>query len=195
MTPPGLAGAFTSGRRQPQLELPLGYRLRPWTTADAPDIVIGMRDALVRQYAGQLIDDRQSALAALHAWADQWQEGLGAAWAIWDPGQQILGSVRFGVIDPEVGTGSVGYWLLPEGRGRGLAANALRAATEFVFEHFGWYRVELYHAVENERSCGVAKRAGYRPEGVMRSAMRYPIDGRRSDEHLHARLVTDPPSN
>jgi hypothetical protein len=26
----------------------------------------------------------------------------------------------------------------------------------------------------------------------MRSAMRYPVDGRWSDEHLHARLVTDP---
>jgi RimJ/RimL family protein N-acetyltransferase len=180
------------GRRQPTLDLPSGYRLRPWTTADAPDIVIGMRDALVRQYAGQLIDDRDAALGALHAWTDQWQAGLGVAWAIWDPARQIVGSVRFGVIDPEVGTGSVGYWLLPQGRGRGVAAEALRVATPFVFDRLGWHRMELYHAVENERSCGVAKRAGYLPEGVMRSAMRYPVDGRRSDEHLHARLATDP---
>jgi RimJ/RimL family protein N-acetyltransferase len=152
-----------------------------------------MRDALVRQYAGQLIDERQSALAALHTWADQWQEGQGAAWAICEPGRQVVGSVRFGMIDPELGTGSVGYWLLPVGRGHGLASNALRSATQLVFDRFGWHRVELYHAIENERSCRVAKRAGYLQEGVMRSAMRYPVDGRRSDEHLHARLITDPP--
>jgi ribosomal-protein-alanine N-acetyltransferase len=61
-----------------------------------------------------------------------------------------------------------------------------------VFEHLGWHRVELYHAVENGRSCAVARRAGFPFEGVMREAMRYPVDGRWSDEHLHARLVSDP---
>jgi ribosomal-protein-alanine N-acetyltransferase len=186
-------GGAVSGRPQPQLDLSSGYRLRPWSTTDAPDMVIGMRDALVRQYAGQLIDERKGALAALHTWADQWQHGQGAAWAICDPGRQIVGSVRFGLTDPELGTGSVGFWLLPQGRGRGLASSALLTATRLVFDRLGWHRVELYHAVENERSCSVAKRAGYPQEGVMRSAMRYPVDGRRSDEHLHARLITDPP--
>src|SRR3954447_4496846 len=100
--PRGDGMTMMSGRRQPQLELPAGYRLRPWSTSDAPDMVLGMRDALVRQYAGQLIDDRSGALAALHTWSDQWQEGLGAAWAICDPGRQIVGSVRFGMIDPDL---------------------------------------------------------------------------------------------
>jgi RimJ/RimL family protein N-acetyltransferase len=154
--------------------------------------MIGMRDALVRQYAGQLFDDRQSALAALYGWADQWQHGLGASWAICAPERQIVGSVRFGIVDAEIGTGSVGYWLLPEGRGRGIASGAVRSASRVVFDRLGWHRIELYHAVENTRSCNVAKRSGYPQEGVMRSAMRYPVDGRRSDEHLHARLVTDP---
>jgi ribosomal-protein-alanine N-acetyltransferase len=178
--------------RQPQLDLTTGHRLRPWTTMDAPDLVIGMQDALVRQYAGQLIDDRSAALAALHGWADQWQQGLGAAWAICGPDAHVVGSVRFGMIDPEIGTGSVGYWLLPEARGRAVASAAVKSTTPVVFDRLGWHRIELYHAVENARSCNVAKRSGYRQEGVMRSAMRYPVDGRRSDEHLHARLVTDP---
>jgi RimJ/RimL family protein N-acetyltransferase len=86
----------------------------------------------------------------------------------------------------------VGYWLLPEGRGRGIATSALRRTTPVVFRRLEWHRIELYHAVENKRSCGVARRSGYVAEGVMRSAMRYPADGRWSDEHLHARLVTDP---
>ena len=83
-----------SGRRQPQLDLSSGYRLRPWSTTDAPDMVIGMRDALVRQYASQLIDEREGALAALHTWADQWQHGQGAAWAICESRFQELSSVK-----------------------------------------------------------------------------------------------------
>jgi ribosomal-protein-alanine N-acetyltransferase len=185
-------GPRPGGRRQPRLDIGSGSAVRPWTTADAPDLVLGLRDALVRHYAGRLIDDRTTALAALLSWSDQWQQGTGAAWAVCDPAQQIVGSIRFGLIDPEVGTGSVGYWLLPDGRGRGLASGALRATTPVVLERLGWHRIELYHAVENERSCAVARRGGYLQEGVMRSAMRYPVDGRRSDEHLHARLRDDP---
>jgi ribosomal-protein-alanine N-acetyltransferase len=188
-----MSTATRHAHRQPHLRLPGGYRLRPWTSSDAPDLVIALRDALVRRYAAHLIDDRRTAMAALAGWADHWQEGLGAAWAICGPDRQVLGSVRFGAIDAALGTGSAGYWLLPAGRGLGLASEALRTTTPVVFERLGWHRIELYHAVENDRSCAVARRCGYLPEGVMRAAMRYPVDDRLSDEHLHARLATDPP--
>jgi RimJ/RimL family protein N-acetyltransferase len=180
-------------KRQPDRSLLDGQVLRPWTTSDAPAIQLAMRDPLVRQYASRLIDERDVALAAIHSWSDQWHHGTGAAWAVVGPGEQVLGTVRFGLIDAGLGTGSVGYWLLPEARGRGLAARALNQASAVVFSRLGWHRIELYHAVENTRSCGVARRGGYTPEGVMREAMRYPVDGRWSDEHLHARLATDPP--
>jgi [ribosomal protein S5]-alanine N-acetyltransferase len=179
-------------RRQPGLDLGAGYSARPWTTNDAPDLVLGLQDPLVRRYATRLIDDRPTAVNALFSWADQWQQSTGAAWAVCDPSRRIVGSVRFGLIDPDVGTGSVGYWMLPEGRGRGLASGALRAGTRTVLDRLGWHRIELYHAIENERSCAVARRCRYPAEGVMRSAMYYPVDGRRSDEHLHARLRDDP---
>ena len=106
---------------------------------------------------------------------------------------EVVGSVGFGQLHSGVESGSVGYWLLPEVRGRGVATAAVRVGTRAVFQHLGWHRIELYHAVENERSCAVARRCGYPMEGVMRDAMRYPDDGRWSDEHLHARLASDPP--
>ncbi len=187
-----MSGGTARIRRQPRLDLGHGLGLRPWTSEDAPQIVLALRDPLVRRYAGTLFDERATALAGIHTWSDQWSQGLGAGWAIADAGGQVVGSVRFGAIAVELGLGSVGYWLIPEARGQGLAVRAVRAATPVVFERLGWHRIELYHAVENERSCAVARRSGYLAEGVMRSAMRYPADGRRSDEHLHARLVTDP---
>lgn len=179
-------------RRQPRLPLPDGLVLRPWQADDAPGLVLAMRDPLVRHYAGALIDDRAEASGAIHRWSSSWSHGDGAAWVVSDRSGQVLGSLRFGLLDPMLGTGSVGYWLHGDIRGRGLAAAAVRAGTAAVFHGLGWRRIELYHAVENSRSCGVARRAGYVLEGVMREAMRYPVDGRWSDEHLHARLAGDP---
>ena len=177
---------------QPGLSLPGDVVLRPWRPEDVPGLLLAQRDPMVRHYAGRLLEDRESALMVVQSWVRDWYDAAGAAWAVTARGGAVLGMVRFALIDVNLGTGSVGYWLLPDARGRGIATEALRRTTTVVFDRLEWHRVELYHAVENERSCGVARRAGYRAEGVMRSAMRYPVDGRWSDEHLHARLATDP---
>lgn len=178
-------------RRQPVRNLSHGHRLRPWSTADAPILPIAMRDPLIRRYASVLTDDRDAALLAIHTWTDQWGQGTGAAWAIADPGGQVVGQIRFGLLDPQLSIGAVGYWLLPEARGSGLVTQGLNQATADVFHRLGWHRIELQHAMENTRSCVVARRSGYLAEGVLRQAMFYPSDRRRSDEHLHARLAED----
>lgn len=178
--------------RQPHLDLPGGLRLRPWRADDAPALMLAMRDPLIRHYAGSLVDDRPDALRRVQRFTHLWADGDGAAWVIGDQGGQLLGSVRFGLRDPVLACGEVGYWLLPQVRGRGVASAALRAGTTAVIRGLGWHRIELHHAIENDRSCAVARRSGYRAEGVLRSAMRYPSDGRWSDEHLHARLADDP---
>jgi ribosomal-protein-alanine N-acetyltransferase len=181
-----------SRTRQPSFNLPLGLKLRPWVQADAMAILLAMQDPLVRRYAGFLVTDRSQALARVQRSATTWADGVGAHWAIGSVAGEVLGSVGFGQLLNGVESGSVGYWLLPPARGHGVMTAAVRAGTRAAFHHLGWRRIELYHAVENERSCAVARRCGYRFEGVMRDAMRYPDDGRWSNEHLHARLITDP---
>jgi len=178
--------------RQPGGSLPGGLRLRCWTGQDAAGLLLGLRDPLVERYSGYLLADRAAAELAVQAFAAAWTEGTGAAWAIDDAGGTVLGSLRFGLTDAELGLGVVGYWLSPPARGHGVASAALTIGSEAVFARLHWHRVELRHAVENERSCGVARRAGYRLEGTLRAGMRYPSDGRWSDEHLHARLASDP---
>lgn len=181
-----------SRSRQPSFDLPLGLRLRPWVQVDAAGVLLAMQDPLVRHYAGFLVADRSQALARVQRSATAWADEVGAHWAIGRVAGEVLGSVGFGQLLNGVESGSVGYWLLPAIRGHGVMTTAVRTGTRAVFQHLGWHRIELYHAVENERSCAVAHRCGYRFEGVMRDAMRYPNDGRWSNEHLHARLITDP---
>lgn len=85
-------------------------------------------------------------------------------------GGQPLGSIDirrdhpippFSVVD-------VGYGVLPEARGHGVAAAALRLLSAWVLSPDGMdlQRVQLDHAVENVASCRTADRAGFSREGV-----------------------------
>src|SRR5262245_46220868 len=130
-------------RGQPRLPLPGGGYARPWTPADAGALVLGHRDVLVRHYASALVDDPRTAAQRIADWNRGWADGTDAAWAVATHGDAVVGSVRFGLRDAELGIGTVGYWLDAEGRGRGWATAALEAATRTVFDRLGWQRVEL----------------------------------------------------
>lgn len=97
------------------------------------------------------------------------------------------------MIIPEFSTAHVGYWVLPEARGRGVATRALSLASRLAFGELGLHRLELGHALGHEVSCRVAERGGYRYEGTLRGAM---FEAGRQDAfrdaHLHARLASDP---
>lgn len=183
---------MVSRGRQPQADLPLGLRLRAWTLSDAAGLALAMRDPLVNRYAGVLVSERADAEVRVQRYAAAWADDDGAAWVVSDRSGSVLGALRFGLVDRELGCGMVGYWLLPPARGAGVASAAVRFGSRLVLAQLGWHRVELRHAVENGRSCRVARRCGYPQEGVLRDGMRYPSDGRWSDEHLHARVAGDP---
>ncbi|MFJ2738662.1 GNAT family N-acetyltransferase [Streptomyces sp. NPDC087440] len=178
--------------------------LRPWSRKDVESsaLVQGLMDAAA---------DPQIALwnplpAADHAAAVKWLEVRGDAWdagtlatfallegPATDSGREpvFLGAVTVRWTDRSDGLGMVGYWLLPAARGRGLATRATLAATEWAFRTADVRRLELAHAVENEASCRVGLRAGFPAEGTLRASYRFG-DGQYHDEHLHARLATDP---
>ena len=113
-----------------------------------------------------------------------------ASWVVRDRDGHLLGAVSLHHIDDVMATAEIGYWMAPDGRERGLGAAATEAATRFGFEQLRLARIELFHAVENEASCRLATRCGFRLEGTTRSSFVYG-DGARHDEHLHGRLSSD----
>ncbi|GAA3303990.1 GNAT family N-acetyltransferase [Dactylosporangium vinaceum] len=126
-------------------------------------------------------------------WIDEradWSSGRRVGWVVSDAaGGPVLGSVSVRV-DASTDNGMIGYWTASAARGRGVATRSVRAAARFAFDVVGLYRIELAHAVENTASCRVAERSGFLLEGTLREAYLYG-DGRRHDEHLHAKLRTD----
>ncbi|MDG4818567.1 GNAT family protein [Micromonospora sp. WMMD956] len=166
-----------------------GVLLRPWRAADAPAVLAALRDPAVATWNPQGDLDEARAREWVRRRAD-WSAGDHASLAVADPGDtELLGSVSLSGIGG--GHANIGYWTAPAARGRGVATAAVRRLTAWGFAMLGLHRVELFHAVANPASCRVAERAGYPFEGTLRESHRYG-DGRRHDEHLHARLATDP---
>lgn len=164
-------------------------QLRPWERRHASAVVAASADPVIRQWNDPRVADPEAA----RAWVDRARDwGTHATWAVHDVTTgDVLGNVSLHRVEPEHARGEVGYWVLPQARGRGVASTAVAAATRFAFGALGLQRVELIHAIDNPASCRVAEKAGFLREGLLRSAYRYG-DGRLHDDHLHARLATDP---
>ena len=118
----------------------------------------------------------------------RWEEGSGAAFAICPGGG---GSVGGALLEPRrADVAAVGYWLLPEARGRGYATRAVRLLAEWGIRALGFARVELWATRENDASQRVAERAGFQREGVLR-AYAEGRDGRRLDAVFFSLVASD----
>ena len=170
-----------------------GLVLRPWRAEDGPAVLDALRDPAVARWNPP--DSPSPDLAVAADWVARradWSGDEHASLAICAAGtDELLGSVSLFRIDRVHDNAEMGYWVAAGARGRGVAATAVRALTDWSFTTLGLARVQLFHAVENPASCRVAEKAGYRLEGTARRSYRYG-DGVLHDEHLHGRLATDP---
>jgi RimJ/RimL family protein N-acetyltransferase len=91
--------------------------------------------------------------------------------------------------DRDARTLELGYVVAPVARGRGVAAAALQALTEWAFSAQDALRIELLISVQNGASKRVAQRCGYVREGVLRS-VHFKQD-LRDDMEIWSRLPTD----
>lgn len=112
-------------------------------------------------------------------------EGLGFSFAVAEADtDRAVGGIGLWLAGLRQGRATVGYSIIPSARGRGLAAAALIAVTEFAWTIPALHRIELHIEPWNEGSIRTAERAGYEREGLMRSHQE--IGGRRRDMLLYA---------
>jgi RimJ/RimL family protein N-acetyltransferase len=90
----------------------------------------------------------------------------------------------------DAGIAHVSYSTGRAHRGRGYASRALRLLSEWAFRAAGVERLELYAEPDNAASRGVARKAGFHEEGLLRKQGRGSTG--RHDMILHAKLPTDP---
>ena len=126
-------------------------------------------------------------------------------WAGWRAGTEYTFIIRtrdavegVGWIDLQPrgsGRGNVGYGILPGARRKGVATRAVLLASRYAFGTLGWDRLELCAIADNVASTGVAVRAGFQLDGVLRSYGAYekhePLLGQRFDWAIYSRLSSD----
>jgi RimJ/RimL family protein N-acetyltransferase len=158
-------------------------RLRPPVAEDADWIVAACRDPENQRWLPLLpspygLDDARWWLRR----ADEvWRAGTAAPFVI----EQAGDGARLGVIEIRTGSGpsDVGYWLAPEGRGRGAMTRALRLVAAYAFRERQVKRLELYTLLDNVRSQAVAERAGFAREDVVQGKIES-RDGTRHDAYV-----------
>ena len=117
-------------------------------------------------------------------------EGTREAFAVVDAEGMLLGLALAVSIDGEARTVELGYLVVPEARGRGVATAALSMLGEWAFDHLGALRIELLINIDNPGSQAVAARCGYVREGVLRST--HFKGDLRQDVELWSLLPDDP---
>ncbi|MER7465701.1 GNAT family N-acetyltransferase [Streptomyces sp. NPDC097981] len=187
VVPPGRMAAGP----QPVLDLPGPLHLRPWTPDDAPALVESCHDPDIRHWNRPAPLSPAEAVDRIARWQERWQAEEAAIWAVAPAaGGLPVGLIGLADLDLAGGSGEFLYWLLPAGRGGGVMVEATTRVSQWAFEELGLHRLRITHSVANPASCHVAVKAGFPLEGTMRGALLH-ADGWH-DEHLHARLRTDP---
>ena len=150
--------------------------LRPPDERDLPAIEAGIHDLDVVRWFGAP-DATAAGVLALNR--RRWAEGSPTL-AICERDDRCVGHVWINLARGDATAGSVGYWLLPSARGRGLATRAVRLIVDWSFRDLGIERLRLYAEPANEPSQRVAERAGFRRIAIVAGHMR--ADGRSVDQ-------------
>jgi RimJ/RimL family protein N-acetyltransferase len=137
--------------------------LRPFEEGDLPAFERALADRLLRRwwFSDPGVKPGDVLTSNLGAWA----QGVGSL-AVCDLCDACLGGVRLTVGGSE--RVDIGYWLLPQARGRGFATRALKLVAAWSFTTLAIERLQLWTDPENVKSQRVAERAGFSKEGVLR---------------------------
>jgi RimJ/RimL family protein N-acetyltransferase len=164
--------------------------LRPWREADVAGTLLAFSDPVVQRFSWPRTTPFTEADARSY-FAEQEEsrlrgEELNFALAEPDDQEVVVGGGSLYDVALDQGRASVGYWLAPEGRGRGAATHTVRLLARWAFAELGLARLELTCSPDNEASQRVAERCGFVREGLLRSHL--PFKGGRRDTVIYSLL-------
>jgi [ribosomal protein S5]-alanine N-acetyltransferase len=153
--------------------------LRPPDERDLAAIDLGIHDPDVVRWFGQ---PDSSAMDVLMLNRRRWADGS-PTFSVCEQDGTCVGHVWVNVRTEDATTGSVGYWLLPTARGRGVATRSVRLISQRAVRDLGITRLRLFTEPANERSQRVAERSGFRR--ICHLPDHGEIDGRSLDHILY----------
>ena len=143
--------------------------LRPWAAKDEPAVFEACQDPDIQRWVPIPVPYlREHAHDLVRMAEEGWARASHGSLAIADASSdRLLGAIGLSPIDEH--RASVGYWVAPAERGRGVAPDAVRLLGRWALRRFGLRRLVLYHFVGNDASGRVAQKVGFRREGILRA--------------------------
>lgn len=145
--------------------------LRPLRDTDAPHITVAGNDPETQKWlplpTPYTLDDAKQFITEIAP--ATLKAGAGIVFAI-EHENEFVGCIDVKRAERLNGNCEIGYWTMPEHRGRGFMSQALAVLSKWVLLEQGFARVEVKVAVENRSSQRVAEKAGFMREGVARGA-------------------------
>ena len=161
-------------------------RLKPWEEKDAPGLYAYAKDPDVGPHAGWKphadIEESLNIIKTLFIPNDVWA-------IIKKDSGEIIGSIG---LEPDkrrpgIKSRELGYALAKEHWGKGLMAEAAKAALDFAFDVYNYDVVSVCTSPENKRSQSVIKKCGFVYEGTERKVYKT-YDGTIRDSKCYSIL-------
>ncbi|MER7761687.1 GNAT family N-acetyltransferase [Streptomyces sp. NPDC097619] len=174
-----------------------GLVLRPWGEEDVPALLDAMRDPGMRRWLVTSLETPAEGLAWVADQRRTREAGTRFGFAVLESGPEafgrggaparLVGNAVLKGLAPGKASAEVGYWTVADARGRGVAARALGALTDWAFAAFGDTgprRLDLLHQAGNLASCRVAEKCGYALDGLLPAfPPDFPEQGHRHVRH------------
>ncbi|MEU3202326.1 GNAT family protein [Streptomyces cyaneofuscatus] len=169
------------------------FVLRPWEMSDLPLIREAAQDPYIPLIT--TVPSRYSDRAAEKFVRRQWGRaatGAGYPFAIVrSRDRRPVGAIGLWLRDLPEGRASIGYWMVPYGRGQGVTRAALRTVTGWALRDLGIPRLQLFIEPWNAASARIAVDVGYRHEGLLRGWQQ--VGDERRDMAVYGLLNSDGP--
>ncbi|MFF2536493.1 GNAT family N-acetyltransferase [Streptomyces cyaneofuscatus] len=169
------------------------FVLRPWEMSDLPLIREAAQDPYIPLIT--TVPSRYSDRAAEEFVRRQWDRaatGAGYPFAIVrSRDRRPVGAIGLWLRDLPEGRASIGYWMVPYGRGQGVTRAALRTVTGWALRDLGIPRLQLFIEPWNTASARIAVDVGYRHEGLLRGWQQ--VGDERRDMAVYGLLNSDGP--
>lgn len=104
---------------------------------------------------------------------EQWRSGKNFCYGIWSRGEEKqVGQIQVKNISWDIPSAELGYFIGAAWQRRGLATESIRAILRVAFDELGFQRIYVRILVSNAESFALAKKLGFREEGLHRKAFR-----------------------
>lgn len=162
--------------------------LRCWNEADVPQQMNAFRDPVFLTYSDWQPVSNDEARQRLHEQEQSRVRGEQINFAVVerDNSRLLLGGASLNWISEKDRRASLGYWLAPPARGRGVASRSVRLIARWAFDTLHLARLEITCGPDNFGSQSVARRCGFSLEGLLRSHQTF--KGARRDTMMFSLL-------